>query len=296
MHINVNNSKSSVSSSSSRSKSKSSLHVANPSTDAYSDPWETYKPPLPDSPDSSSSSIVEPITPDSTPEKVSKSSKHSKHSPLPEKSPRERGLPLDSGKVTEILRVSPPVDSPPAYTPNPKPTELVAVKASPKTDDVKVVLSPEGITLTSSDGSSTGAGEPQRPPIATSSSAPETREAARESPPSRAASIPVGFPTSTPSTSASNSEQAQTVQAPGEIKKQRSRKPSIVAAPSNLDKIEEMDENDPLGFTWHLGDPYEAVMKPKKKDGNAGKEGNGENKGAKIFVSLVYNVMRDFNR
>ncbi|KAI0778420.1 hypothetical protein BD413DRAFT_601185 [Trametes elegans] len=43
--------------------------------------------------------------------------------------------------------------------------------------------------------------------------------------------------------------------------RKRSKNPSIAAAPRDLDRIDELDESDPLGLAWHHDGPYEAIAK-----------------------------------
>ncbi|KAI9060531.1 hypothetical protein FKP32DRAFT_1760200 [Trametes sanguinea] len=68
--------------------------------------------------------------------------------------------------------------------------------------------------------------------------------------PPRPSTVPIA---STPSS-------APSVSAPVAQRK-RSKNPSISAAPRDLDKIDELDESDPLGARWHHDGPYEAIMK-----------------------------------
>ena len=66
--------------------------------------------------------------------------------------------------------------------------------------------------------------------------------------------------------------------------KTRSRKPSVATPPKDLDKIDELDETDPLGVAWHMPGPYDAISKPLKPavfDRNG-----GDGAKPKIFVSL----------
>ncbi|OSC99434.1 hypothetical protein PYCCODRAFT_1427123 [Trametes coccinea BRFM310] len=68
--------------------------------------------------------------------------------------------------------------------------------------------------------------------------------------PPRPSTVPIA---STPSS-------APSVSAPVAQRK-RSKNPSISAPPRDLDKIDELDESDPLGARWHHDGPYEAIMK-----------------------------------
>ena len=66
------------------------------------------------------------------------------------------------------------------------------------------------------------------------------------------------------------------------IQKSRSRKTS---ATKDLDKIDELDETDPLGFAWHHESPYEAIKKAVDS-GLVPGEGAQYKKGKpRIFVS-----------
>ena len=49
--------------------------------------------------------------------------------------------------------------------------------------------------------------------------------------------------------------------APPARRRRNSKNPSIAAPPRDLDKIDELDESDPLGFAWHHDGPYEAIVK-----------------------------------
>ncbi|KAI0801033.1 hypothetical protein C8Q74DRAFT_1214769 [Fomes fomentarius] len=51
------------------------------------------------------------------------------------------------------------------------------------------------------------------------------------------------------------------VAAPKTQRRRNSKNPSIAAPPRDLDRIDELDESDPLGFAWHHGGPYEAIAK-----------------------------------
>lgn len=51
------------------------------------------------------------------------------------------------------------------------------------------------------------------------------------------------------------------VAAPKAQRRRNSKNPSIAAPPRDLDRIDELDESDPLGFAWHHGGPYEAIAK-----------------------------------
>ncbi|KAI0639645.1 hypothetical protein C8Q77DRAFT_1152609 [Trametes polyzona] len=66
--------------------------------------------------------------------------------------------------------------------------------------------------------------------------------------PPRPSTVPIPAPSSHP------------VSAPVAQRK-RSKNPSIATAPRDLDRIDELDESDPLGFAWHHDGPYEAIAK-----------------------------------
>lgn len=71
---------------------------------------------------------------------------------------------------------------------------------------------------------------------------------------------------------------------PIRIQKSRSRKNSA-SAPKDLDKIDELDETDPLGYAWHHESPYEAIRRAVDS-GLVPGDGADHNRGKpKIFVS-----------
>lgn len=85
-----------------------------------------------------------------------------------------------------------------------------------------------------------------RPPInARNASAPELHQ------PPRAVDVPPR-----PSTVPIPAEAA-----PPQPRRRSSKNPSIATAPRDLDRIDELDESDPLGFAWHHDGPYEAIAK-----------------------------------
>lgn len=107
-----------------------------------------------------------------------------------------------------------------------------------------------------------------RPPLVQNSSAPELRPppaAPVTDVPPRPVTVPVpplpgsvihsNLPTKDPSDPKPSNTSRPT--AP-EMRKQRSRKTSIAAAPKDLDRIDELDETDPLGYAWHHDGPYES--------------------------------------
>lgn len=69
------------------------------------------------------------------------------------------------------------------------------------------------------------------------------------------------------------------------MQKSRSRKNSIAAAPKDLDRIDELDETDPLGYAWHHESPYEAIKKAVESGFVPGEGGDLRNGKPKIFVS-----------
>ncbi|KAI0720024.1 hypothetical protein C8T65DRAFT_736197 [Cerioporus squamosus] len=48
---------------------------------------------------------------------------------------------------------------------------------------------------------------------------------------------------------------------PPQPRRRSSKNPSISTPPRDLDRIDELDESDPLGFAWHHDGPYEAIAK-----------------------------------
>ena len=66
--------------------------------------------------------------------------------------------------------------------------------------------------------------------------------------------------------------------------KTRSRKPSVATPPKDLDKIDELDETDPLGVAWHMPGPYDAI--PKLAKTLQQETSNAEGGQPKIFVSV----------
>ncbi|KAI0375240.1 hypothetical protein BV20DRAFT_1048409 [Pilatotrama ljubarskyi] len=89
-----------------------------------------------------------------------------------------------------------------------------------------------------------------RPPInARNASAPELHPPPpRTDVPPRPSTVPIPAPADS------------TVSAPVAQRK-RSKNTSIAAPPRDLDRIDELDESDPLGLPWHHDGPYEAIMK-----------------------------------
>ncbi|KAI0756768.1 hypothetical protein C8Q80DRAFT_1264788 [Daedaleopsis nitida] len=64
-----------------------------------------------------------------------------------------------------------------------------------------------------------------------------------------------------PSTVPISAPPPQPAAAPPPRRRRNSKNPSIAAAPRDLDRIDELDESDPLGFAWHHHGPYEAIAK-----------------------------------
>ncbi|TCD62845.1 hypothetical protein EIP91_006358 [Steccherinum ochraceum] len=92
-----------------------------------------------------------------------------------------------------------------------------------------------------------------RPLPVTTASAPEIRQPwqpATDAPP-RPTSVPAPKP----------SPPQNPIARPSELRKQRSRKTSAAPPLGGLDKIDELDETDPLGFAWHHDSRYEGVKK-----------------------------------
>ena len=53
---------------------------------------------------------------------------------------------------------------------------------------------------------------------------------------------------------------------PPSRRRQVSKNPSLSTPPRDLDRIDELDESDPLGYAWHHGGPYEAIAKASQLD------------------------------
>lgn len=92
-----------------------------------------------------------------------------------------------------------------------------------------------------------------RPFPVTAVSAPEIRQAsaATADVPPRSTSVPAPKAPAPPNP----------IARPSELRKQRSRRQSAAPPPGGLDKIDELDETDPLGFAWHHDSRYEGVKK-----------------------------------
>lgn len=71
---------------------------------------------------------------------------------------------------------------------------------------------------------------------------------------------------------------------PIRIQKSRSRKTSA-SAPKDLDKIDELDETDPLGYAWHHESPYEAIRRAVDSGLVPGDGADHKRGKPKIFVS-----------
>ncbi|KAI0080355.1 hypothetical protein K474DRAFT_1704902 [Panus rudis PR-1116 ss-1] len=141
----------------------------------------------------------------------------------------------------------------------------------------------------------------ERLPFPTNSSAPELRPppAPAADVPPRPVTVPVPpitgsatHPNAIPAHAPSSSSRTTTTVPAPEVRKSRSRKTSVAAAPKDLARIEELDETDPLGL-WHHDSPYDAALhaikngaldaigagagangKSKNKDGNKSSQGN----------------------
>ncbi|KAI0706153.1 hypothetical protein BC835DRAFT_1516541 [Cytidiella melzeri] len=292
VHVHKQSGKSSTSLASyPNAQSRSSLYVANPSSE--SDTYAVFRPP-PGSPYSSNSSQSsasapeEPTTPPQTASdkgyiSSSTSSKKSKHSHSSKKVPD-----IDKEKLNDIIHVSAAEDFPPAYTPLPAQNETVTAASSPASDskeDVRIVMFPDGITVRSSTGKTplSGPSQERSPPQEQSSIAmpiPHSNTA-QHSPPRETAVVSMPQPSS----SASGPSQAS-VQAPAEIKKSKSGKPAVSTPPKDLDKIDELDETDPLGFAWHHHGPYEAIIKATKGFGEQDTGAHQQSGGPKIFAAM----------
>ncbi|THH02554.1 hypothetical protein EW026_g270 [Hermanssonia centrifuga] len=146
------------------------------------------------------------------------------------------------------------IEAPPAYTPLPTPVGLsFDIPTSAPAGASSSLLTPTPVPVpapsTSADVLNTPTAfptAPVRPPLATNTSAPELRPAPARDVPVRSATTPAKAPQPLPET----------------IKMQRSRsRKTSISAPRDLDKIDELDETDPLGLAWHHESPYEAIQK-----------------------------------
>ncbi|GJE99661.1 hypothetical protein PsYK624_159320 [Phanerochaete sordida] len=278
------------------SKSKSSLRVVNP------DPYAIFTPPQ-HSPDSSASSIISssegPHTPPSfhghfDPNSPFPSSEkgYTDDKRLRREKSKEAAMAHDEehehhhehahkhGHAT--------VEAPPAYSPLPTPTETVAAagpsrghdsKIEYSTGPVQVTLTPSGITLdplqpstsqASASSSSSrkarreAANDLERPELPQANvSAPELHVPPQREEPVRPTTVPIAAPAPAVAATMSSAPSAGGPSAPP-LAKSRSRKPSIATPPKDLDKIDELDESDPLGVAWHMAGPYDAIPRPVK--------------------------------
>ena len=142
-------------------------------------------------------------------------------------------------------------------------TPLAAASSKSKLSPVSPPASPPppAYTLTSPTSA--------RPPLVATTSAPEVRPPPLPVViPDRSATAPVPDASANLSQPSGNSSQPSSkfVAQAAEARHARSRKPSVAAAPKDLDKIDELDESDPLGLAWHHGGPYEAIKKSVEKD------------------------------
>lgn len=210
-------------------------------------------------------------------------------------------------------------EAPPAYTPLPTPTETLAAAGPSRSHDskveystgaVQVTLTPDGMSVdplqpstsqasaassSSSKKKRRGAeSEFERPPLSQgNASSPELHVPPQREVPVRATTAPIPAPApagaattstfgSTPSTAPSAANASAT--APP-MARTRSRKPSVATPPKDLDKIDELDESDPLGVAWHMPGPYDAI--PKVAKIIQAEFSSGEGGQPKIFVSAV---------
>ncbi|KAI0095123.1 hypothetical protein BDY19DRAFT_916380 [Irpex rosettiformis] len=291
-------------------QSRSSLYIANPSPDGEPNAALKSTPGSPHSSfssRSSASSPEEPITPPQiSSEKLHASAKSSKQSKR-SRSPKRKSDPhqLNTDKVNDIVNVAPTEDIPPAYTPLPAQTETITA-SSPIVEskqDVSVILSPEGITLSSSMGQAAVPGpsrERERNPQGMSESdvigMPEPHVSTPHHSPPRDTAPDLAFPSSSQTSAATAQGPQPSVQAPSEVRKSRSRKPSIATPPKDLDKIDELDETDPLGFAWHHDSPYEAILRAVKGPGQHDSNVSQETGGPKIFQAGNGKVGHDHSK
>ncbi|CAL1695144.1 unnamed protein product [Somion occarium] len=162
----------------------------------------------------------------------------------------------------------------------PKPRSRLRV-VNPEEDDrsIAVTLPPEYYSKPAD------AINGDRPPVLANTSAPELRPppAPATDVPPRPATVPVPpLPGSTLNanltTSADMNAAANNHPVAPEMRRQRSRKTSVAAPPKDLDRIDELDETDPLGYAWHHDGRYEAALQAIKN--GALSEGIGAGVGA----------------
>ncbi|KAL4241625.1 hypothetical protein ABKN59_000791 [Abortiporus biennis] len=182
---------------------------------------------------------------------------------------------------------SPPVNTPSSSRTPPVPPVSVVCPIAPATHAVRRKPPPPVDKMVSASTAAPPQYTPvaERPVLITSISAPEVRPPPIPvNTPSRPATVPV--PSISPTHgSAHSTDGAEPIVSPSgpPPQRQRSRKSSIVAPPKDLDKIDELDETDPLGFAWHTQGPYDAIKKSTENaDG-----GSDESISVKSVKSLV---------
>ncbi|KAI0361368.1 hypothetical protein OH77DRAFT_1516341 [Trametes cingulata] len=189
---------------------------------AARDVWQP-PPPYPDS-DSSSSSTSS--SPQQTP---ASSSSH---------------LPRDAQRSTSSLTRG-PAPAPSQEKSSPTRTEPPPPSNAPSARSQTQPAAPIPVSKTSTVQSSA-----VRPPITPrNASAPELHP---PPPPTDVPPRPSTVPIATPPNGNVSAPVAQC---------KRSKNTSIAAPPRDLDRIDELDESDPLGLPWHHDGPYEAIMK-----------------------------------
>ncbi|OBZ79446.1 hypothetical protein A0H81_00791 [Grifola frondosa] len=176
-----------------------------------------------------SSARVIPIPPP-----MSVASSQAVHPPIPSRNPHPPPPPRSARPIsTTQLDDSPPPSaaSPPSATPTATPSEP-ALEAEPS---ASVKVTPSAL-------------KNDRPVFpARNISAPELRP---PPPPTDVPPRPSTAPGPTPT---------------HVVQRKLSKKPSIATAPRDLDRIDELDETNPLGFTWHHDGPYEAIAKSQSQ-------------------------------
>ena len=306
-------------------RSKSSLHVVNPSPeDEDQHPYTIFNPRHSyHSSTSSISSFDEPHTPPSAHGHFDPSSSYSSSKSREAKGYLDNKRAKEKDKAVDDLNNTEPTaaEAPPAYTALPTPTETVTaagpsrradskIEYSSSASQVQVTLTPAGLYLdplelstshassNSSNSRSSGkkvAGpsmssvpaDVQRPALQTNSSAPELHVPPPRDIPARPTTVPVAVPPPSAPTAASMTSAPSSSGAAPPVKKTRSRKHSAATPPGNLDKIDELDETDPLGVGWHNSGPYDAIPKPSKGKKAEAAQGDGSSRRAKIFVSIL---------
>lgn len=134
-----------------------------------------------------------------------------------------------------------------------------------------------------------------RPPLIQNTSAPELRPppaAPATDVPPRPATVPVPpLPGSTlhanlPTKESSVASRLNNTPHPPapEMRKQRSRKTSVAAPPKDLDRIDELDETDPLGYAWHHDGRFEAALNALKQGAFEGAKGNANSQVCALLI------------